>query len=141
MGPWWTLIVPFTYAGVMAWRHPGFRKQPHVVLSRDPDSFASRQKSAGGAGAIRTGVLVDVPFALLLCGAIGFLIATFDGAWWLVLPPAALDLLEGLVLWMVVGDEPPTRRGVQTVLGVAVAKFVAYGVAVATLASAAVTSG
>ena len=123
------LIAPLVYAVVMGRRHRGFRRQPCLVLARDAALFGSRLEDAGGPAAARTGTLVDIPFALLLCGALGVIIAAADGPWWLVLPAVALDFLEGRALWVIAGEPAPTRRAVRLLFGIAVAKFAAYGAA------------
>ncbi len=133
------MIAPTTYAAVVGRRHRGFTRQPCLVLSRDPALFRSRLADAGGPAAVRNGVLVDLPFAALLCGATGVIVAAADGPWWLVLPAAALDVLEGLALWVIAGKPEPTRRAVHLLFGIAVAKFVAYGASLIALVWAART--
>lgn len=122
-----TSIVPFAYAAVVAKRHSGFSGQPCLVLSRDPATFASRLGDAGGPTAVKSGVLFDIPFAALLGGAFGVIIAAAGGPWWVVLPAVALDFLEGRMLWGLCGAPAHSARSVQVLFGIAVAKFAIYG--------------
>lgn len=115
---------------VIGRRLRGFTRQPCLVLARDPAVFRTRLAKAGGPKAVRTGVWVDVLFALLLCGTFGAIIAVADSPWWLLTLPAlalALDLGEGRALWVIAGRSVPTQRAVRLLFWIAVVKFVAYG--------------
>ena len=136
---WWlfALIAPFAYAVVMGRRHRGFTRQPCLVVGARPGAVRLPSEGRGRTCGSQAGSLVHIPFAVLLCGAIGVIVAAADGPWWLVLPAVALDFLEGRVLWVIAGESARTRRAVRLLFRIAVAKFAAYGAGVVALVWAA----
>ncbi|WP_110241143.1 hypothetical protein [Nocardioides gilvus] len=130
---WWlaTLLAPATYFVVVGTRFDGFIGQPALVFARDPSTFVRLLAEVGGASAARDGVLVDLGFMALLVGALGLCLDKAGGRWTLVLPALALDLLEGLILWVVAGASAPSSTALVVLFGIAVAKLLAYAAGIA----------
>ena len=138
---WWlvTLVMPALYFVLVGTRFDGFTGQPALVFARDPSTFTRLLADVGGASAVRDGVLVDLGFMALLAGALGLCLAKAGGPWVLVLPALGLDFVEGMVLWVIAGDQDPSSSGLAVLLALGVAKLLAYAVAVAVLLRAQVT--
>ena len=132
---WWlaTLLAPAAWFLLVGTHFDGFTGQPGLVLAGDAEALASRLADVGGTSAARAGVLVDVGFMLLLAGSVGVSLAAAGGRWRWVLPALALDFTEGVALWVLAGDPSPSSAALGLLYALAVAKLLAYALAVVAL--------
>ena len=90
--------VPWGYLVLAARLSRGLRQQPRIVHAWSPDRFAQAVNRAGGAAAVRKGLVVDGVLIAMSAGATVPPLRAADGPWVVPVAAAGLDTLEGLIL-------------------------------------------